>query len=161
VSASVLQEHQWWRSEVLCQRLVQSCRQQPRRPEVMAAWCQLCWRVPERAARGLDERQSDSKLTALWQRFGDDEDIAVNEAAAEVEWSAAEFPAWLLLHEPSWSQQLPEALANGNSLGEQYFRSVHQWLHARRTGDSQLEIELRRQLRASQPLLFAKLKRTV
>ena len=93
--------------------------------------------------------------------FGDDEDLAVEEDAVEAEWSAAEFPAWLLLHEPSWSQQLPEDLAIGDSLGEQYFRSVHQWLRARRSGDSQLEIELRRQLRASQPLLFAKLKRTV
>jgi hypothetical protein len=161
VSASVLQELEWWRHEVLCQRLARSCQQQPRRPEVLAAWCQLCWRVPEQAARGLDERQSDSKLNALWQRFGDDEDLVVEDAAAEVEWGAAEFPAWLLLHEPSWSQQLPEALATGDSLGERHFRSVHQWLRARRTGDSQSEIELRRQLRASQPLLFAKLKRTL
>jgi hypothetical protein len=35
---------------------------------------------------------------------------------------------------------------------------VHQWLRARRTPS---EMALRQQLRASQPLLFAKLKRTV
>jgi hypothetical protein len=161
VSASVLHEPEWWRHEALCQRLAHSCRQQPRRPEVLAAWCQLCWRVPQRATRWLDERQSDSKLTALWQRFGDDEDLPVEDSAIDVEWSAAEFPAWLLLHEPGLSQQLPEDLARDDSLGERHFRSVHQWLHARRTGDSPAEIELRRQLRASQPLLFAKLKRTL
>jgi len=158
VTASILHEREWWSHEVLCQRLAQSCWQQPRRPEVLRVWCQLCWRVPERAARWLDDGQCEPKLAALWQRFGDDEDLPIEANAPPPAWTAAEFPAWLLLHEPGSAQQLPEDLAQGESSGEQHFRCVHQWLRARRSGDARAEMPLRRLLSNSQPLLFAKLK---
>lgn len=161
VAASVLQQSEWWCHEVLCQRLGQSCCQQSRRPEALAAWCQLCWRAPHHAARWLEARHCDERLNRLWQCFCDEEDLPLDDDVGEVSWSAAEFPAWLLLHEPGWSQQLPEDFAGGDSHGEQHFRWVHRWLGTRRSGDSAAELALRRQLSAGQPLLFAKLKRTV
>jgi hypothetical protein len=161
VTQCVLHEPEWWQHDVLCDRLAQSCKQQPRRPEVLRVWCQLCWRVPQRAARWLDDAQCEPKLASLWQRFGDDEDLPIDAAVSTPIWTAAEFPAWLLLQEPGSAQQLPEELASGDSAGEQYFRWVHQWLRARRAGDARAEMPLRRELSASQPLLFAKLKRVV
>jgi len=154
VSECVLQESEWWRHEALCVRLAHSCFYQQRRSDGLKAWCQLCWRAPQRAAQLLEDRQLDRQLAGLWQQFSDcDVDGSVP--------SAAEFPAWLLLHEPGLSQQLAEDLPPGNTPGEQHYRCVHQWIQARRGRRQQEELALRRELHASQPMLFEKLKSMV
>jgi hypothetical protein len=154
VSECVLREPSWWRHEVLCLRLAHSCFHQQRRSDALKAWCHLCWQAPQRAAQLLEDRQPDRGLAALWQQFSD---CDMDGAAL----CAADFPAWLLLHEPGLSQQLAEDLPSGDTPGEQHYRCVHRWLQARRAHRVQEELALRRELHAAQPMLFQKLKSTV
>jgi hypothetical protein len=75
--------------------------------------------------------------------------------------TAADFPAWLLLHEPSLAQQLAADLPRGKTPGEEHYRCVHRWIQARRTGRSEEEIDLRKTLKQSHAGLFRYLKQTV
>ena len=153
VNACILEERDWWQHEVLCTRLAHSSLHQQQRARAIEAWSHLCWQWPQRAAQLLEERHSDRQLSAYWQLFADGD--------ADVEPSAADFPAWLLLHEQGLSQQLGEDLPRGTTAGEQHYRCVHRLLQARRAQRSQDEMALRRELRAAQPMLFAKLMRAV
>jgi hypothetical protein len=154
VSESILEQRDWWLHEALCVRLAQSCFYQQGRSDALKAWCHLCWRAPQRAAQLLEERQPGRHLAGLWQQFSDcDPEGSVP--------NAAEFPAWLLLHEPGLSQQLAEDLPPGDSAGEHHYRCVHRWIQARRAHRQQDELALRRELHAAQPMLFAKLKSTL
>ena len=112
------------------------------------------WRTPQHAAKLLEERQPDRSLAALWRQFSDSD---LEDSAP----SAADFPAWLLLHEPGLSQQLPEDLPPGESASEEHYRCVHRWIQARRTRQSAEELALRRELQVRQPMLFDKLMSTV
>jgi hypothetical protein len=155
VSQCVLSEPGWWLHAQLCLRLAQSSFYRQRRAEALTGWCHLCWRHPEHAAEALDKRlQPDASVTALWERFLESE-----EDAAEPSLDAADFPAWLLLHEPGLAQQLAEDLPTDTTRGEEHYRCVHRWIRARRAARSDEETALRRQLQASQPALFRYLLR--
>lgn len=152
VGECVLGESQWWRHAPLCLRLAQSAFYRQHRIEALSAWCHLCWRNPPRAAQALDARtQPDAGVTALWQRFlGSEEDV---------ELTPADFPAWLLLHEPGLVQHLAEDLPAADTPQEQQYRCVHRWIHARRAGRQEEEMSLRKTLQAHHPAAFQLLKR--
>jgi hypothetical protein len=163
VADSIRSEPQWWSHVPLCLRLAQSCFYRQRRIEALQAWCHLCWRAPAQAADVLDQRrQPDTGITALWQRFIDcEEDFALRGADPEPALTAADFPAWLLLHEPGLSQQLAADLPTGNTPAEENYRCVHRWIQARRANRHSDEMALRKTLQANHPVLFRYLKHSV
>lgn len=155
-SEAVLAESQWQAHVQLCLCLAQSAFYRQQRIEALTAWCPLCWHHTTEAARILDGvKQPDAGITLLWQRFRDSEATLPDDAALEdVELTAADFPAWLLLHEPGLAQHLPENLPTGSTAGEQYYRHVHRWIQARRANREQDELALRKTLKAASPFLF-------
>jgi hypothetical protein len=163
VSESVFKESEWWRQAQLCLYVAQSGFYRQRRSEALTAWFHLCWRSPEQAADVLDNRrQPDAGITALWQRFFDaEEDSSEPEESTEPPLTAADFPAWMLLHEPGLAQQLAVDLPTGTTPGEEHYRCVHNWVQARRANRQDEEMELRKKLRMEHPALFRYLKRIV
>ena len=162
VSNSVLNEPAWWLHEELCLGLAQSSFFGQRRIEALTAWCHLCWRHPERAADALDgNRQPDAGMAVLWRRFVDSDHDAADESDLEPLLTTSDFPAWMLLHEPGLVLQLAEELPVGNTPGENHYRCVHRWTHARRAHCHDEEIAHRRVLQASHPALFRFLKKSV
>jgi hypothetical protein len=161
VGESVLRESQWWSHPQLCLRLADSSFRRRRRAEGLTAWCHLCWRAPEQVADGLEKlRQPD--LSALWRRFQDCEDEALERASSSgAALTASDFPAWLLLHEPGLARQLSVDLPTGDTPAEQHYRCIHRWTHAHRAHREQEEMALRRSLQSSHPVLFGLLKRSV
>jgi hypothetical protein len=75
--------------------------------------------------------------------------------------TAAELPAWLLLHESTLASHLGEALSTGTTPGEEHYRCVHRWVRTREAGRTEDEIALRKVLQSSQPVLLRYLKRVV
>ena len=172
VSACVQAEPRWAEHPVLCLRLAQSSFHRRRRTDALMAWFHICWRAPKQAAEALDSRrQADSEIAGLWQRFLDIEDLedddsapptaTASSAAATTRLTAADFPAWLLLHEPGLARQLGEDLPTGNTAAEEHYRCAHRWARAREAGLQHEEIALRKMLQAGQPALFRYLKRVV
>lgn len=163
VSECVLGESEWWLHDQLCLRLAQSSFYRQRRIEALTAWCHLCWRHPQSAADVLDNsRQPDPGIATLWQRFLDsDDDYAANEVNRQPPLTTPDFPAWMLLHEPGLALQLAEELASGNTAGEDHYRCVHRWIHARRAHRQDEEMKLRKILQANHPALFLFLKMSV
>lgn len=162
VSACVRSEPGWWLHAALCLRMAQSSFYQQQRSDALTAWCHLCWRHPEQASTILERGQHpDAGVTALWQRFLDSEDDDATEEDASPAPAAADFPAWLLLHEPGLAQQLAVDLPTGNSPAEEHYRCVHRWIQARRAGRAAEEMALRKTLQASHPALFRRLKASV
>jgi hypothetical protein len=160
---AIVEEPQWPLHAPLCLRLAQ-CRFHLRdRSGALAAWFQVCWHSPREAAAVLDaKRQPDTGLGALWQRFIEAADESTVDAAGSNEaLGTADFPAWLLLHEPGLSQQLAGDLATGTSRGEQSYRCVHRWIDARRAGRNGDDMALRKTLQALSPRLLYFLKRTI
>lgn len=152
VSECVVGESQWWQHAPLCLRLAQSAFYRQHRIEALTAWCHLCWRNPPQAAQALDARtQPDAGVTALWEHFLDSEE--------DVELTAADFPAWLLLHEPGLVRHLREYLPTADTLQEQQYRCVHRWIQARRAGRQEEEMSLRKALQTNHPAAFRLLKR--
>ena len=145
---SVLSERDWQQHPTLCLRLVESAFQRRQRIAALAAWCQVCWRAPEEAARAVSQLRQP-ELTALWQRFLD------HEALTE-----SDFPAWLLMSEPGLALQLAEDLATGTPAEDSY-RCVHRWVHARRAHKHDVELSLRKTLQSVHPELFNLLKQSV
>jgi hypothetical protein len=156
VSTAVLEEPEWWRHPQLCLHLARSGFYRQRRIEALTAWFHLCWRFPDRAADALENRQQpDSGVAACWQRFLEIEDAGgAGELIPAVTLTAADFPAWMLLHEPGLAQQLPIEAPSGNSPGEEHYRCVHRLMQARRANLKDAEMAQRKRLRADQPLLF-------
>lgn len=163
VGDAVRSEPHWWAHVALCLRLAQSSFHQQRRGDALQAWFHACWRAPEQAAAALDNRrQPDAGVSALWRRFVDsEEDLAPGAEVTETVLTAAEFPAWLLLHEPGLNRQLGIDLAGGETPGEAAYRTVHRWIDSRREKRSNEELALRKTLQAHHPLLFRYLKRGV
>jgi hypothetical protein len=160
---AVHREPQWWLHPPLCLRLAQSCFYQQRRNEALTAWFHLCWRAPAEAADALDSRrQPDTGISALWRRFVDCEDeLRPSGAPLGPALTAAEFPAWLLLHEPGLNRQLAVDLALGDTPAEAAYRTVHRLIDARRANRTADELALRKTLQADHPVLFRYLKRRV
>lgn len=168
VRASVLGEPSWWRHPPLALRLVESGVRRRRRAEALSAWFQLCWHAPERAPEALESLRFP-EVHALWQRF--EEEAVVEEKEAKPEplgaargqpaLTAADFPAWLLLDEPSLARVLPAELPVGASAGEQHYRLVHRWIGAREARHAVDEMALRKSLKECQPALLEKLLRGV
>jgi len=156
VSDSVHREPEWWLHAPLCLRLAQSSFYQQLRMEALIAWFHLCWRAPAQAADVLDHRrQPDTGIAAWWQRFVD------SEADSETALTAADFPAWLLLHEQGLALQLAVDLPTGNTPAEEHYRCVHRWIQARRANRHSDELALRKVLQAGHPTLFRYLKQSV
>lgn len=159
VGKAVLAEPQWWQHAALCQLLAHSGFHKHERSASLNGWFQLCWRHPEQAGAALDSRQQpDATLTRAWQRFLDLEDSAAGARHADCIPTTGDFPAWLLLYEPALAQQLPVDLPKGTAQGEENYRCVHRWIHARHDGRAEDEMKERRSLQASQPVLFSYLK---
>jgi hypothetical protein len=160
---AVRSELRWWLHAPLCLRLAQSCFHQQRRSEALTAWFHLCWRAPVEAADALDNRrQQDTGISALWRQFVDcEEELWPSGVPPEPTLTAADFPAWMLLHEPGLNLQLAVDLAPGNTPAEEIYRSVHRWIDARRANRSADELALRKTLQADHPVLFRYLKRSV
>lgn len=162
VSACVRSESGWWLHAPLCMRLAQSGFHQHHRIEALTAWCHLCWRNPGQAAELLDKRQQpDANVSALWQLFLDTDEYFSDNANQEPAPTAADFPAWMLLHEPGLAQQLGQDLPTGDTPGEEHYRCVHRWIQSRRDGRTNDEMTQRKTLQANHPVLFRYLKATV
>jgi hypothetical protein len=167
VGESVLREPQWWLEPQLCLRLADSSFRRRRRVEGLTAWCHLCWRAPQQVAESLEKlRQPD--LNALWTRFQESEEedleggVGTTSALVSVPaLTAADFPAWLLLHEQGLARQLGVELPPGDTPAEEHYKCVHRWIHAHRAHREQEEMALRRSLQSSHPVLFGMLKRSV
>jgi hypothetical protein len=158
---SVLGEPQWTRHAALCVRLATSAYHGRRRGLRLSAWMHLCWRAPQAAPAALEARDNpDAGILALWQRFLEcAESVSLErESNGEVELGSAEFPAWLLLHEPGLVLQIPASLPTGATAAERLFRLVHDWVQARRGRPPSEEIALRAAVRAASPGLFRVLK---
>jgi hypothetical protein len=162
VSDSVIGESRWQLHPPLCLRLAQSAFHRRDRILALTAWFQLCWNAPMQAADALDHhRHADGGVTALWQRYvASVDDLPPQVGAPEYE-SAADFPAWLILHEPGLTQQLDADLGRGDTAAEEHFRSVHRWVEARRANRQDEEMALRKTLQAAHPALFHYLKRRI
>jgi hypothetical protein len=162
-SAAVHREPQWWLHPPLCLRLAQSSYHQQRRRDTLTAWFYLCWHSPGAAAEALeDRRQPDTGIGALWRKFVDcEEELCLNGVPAEPTLAAADFPAWLMLHEPGLHLQLPVDLPLGSTPAEEAYRTVHRWIDARRANRTTDEMALRKALQANHPVLFRCLKRSV
>jgi hypothetical protein len=160
VSESIFAESQWWLHPSLCVRLADSAFRRRRRAEALTAWCQLCWVAPDRADEAV-RRLHQADLSGLWQAFLECEEHAADGGVAEAVLGAADFPAWLLLHEPALARQLAADLPRGNSAAEDHYRCAHRWIHAHRGHRQEEEMALRRSLQQSHPVLFWVLKRTV
>jgi hypothetical protein len=153
VSDAVRRESDWPDHPDLCLRMADSAFYRQRRSEALGAWCHVCWRAPLKAAEHLDQRKTpDTGIAGLWRQFLDNDEALTD---------TAEFPAWLLLHEPGLALQLAADLPTQHSPGEEHYRCVHRWIHARRAGRTEEEVALRRALQASQPILFSYLMRRV
>jgi hypothetical protein len=167
VRASVLAEPKWWEHLPLCLRLAQSAFHRRQHIEALTAWCHICWRAPEEAARLLDgNRHPYTEVALLWQdfaEFADDADVrgAGSVSAGEPPLSAADFPAWLLLHDPLLHRHLPADLPPEHTPGEQAYRITHGLTYARRSGNRTAEMNMRKELQAHHPALFRFLKHTL
>jgi hypothetical protein len=162
VSACVLKETNWWSQPALCLQLAQSGAFQHRRVESLTGWFALCWHSPEVAAEALKKpAQPDAGVGSAWQAFLATEDDLADEDSDEPALTPADFPAWMLLHEPGLARQLPIELAQTQTAGEQHYRHVHRWLEARRTQRKDEELAMRKALQAGQPMLFRYLKSVV
>ena len=160
VGDSVRGESRWWLHAPLCLRLAQSSFYQQRRIEALQAWFHLCWRSPTDAADLLDNRrQPDTGIAELWRQFMDcEQDFSLRGTDSEPALTPADFPAWLLLHEPGLTRQLAVDLAPGDTPAEENYRCVHRWSQARRANRHSEEMALRKTLQASHPILFQFLK---
>jgi hypothetical protein len=164
---AVRREPQWSLHVPLCLRLAHSSFHQQRRSDALEAWFHVCWRAPDQAAAALDDRrQPDSGIAALWRRFVDAAEelspgMSAQASVTEALLTAADFPAWLLLHEPGLNRQLAIDLATGDTLAEEVYRTVHRWIDARRGKRSEDELALRKTLQTHHPVLFRYLKRSV
>jgi hypothetical protein len=160
VSDSVMSESGWQEHAPLCLRLAESAFNRRQRVAALAAWCQVCWRTPSEASQAVSKLRQP-ELTALWQRFLDDEsgpDGATSAGATTL--TESDFPAWLLLEEPGLALPLAEDLATGAPAEESY-RCVHRWIHARRARKETDELGLRKKLQSLHPALFRVLKQSV
>ena len=151
VSDCVQAEPDWQQHSALCLRLVESGFHQRQRVAALSAWCHVCWRTPGEASQAVI-RLRQPELTTLWQQFQDNEDSELPES---------DFPAVLLLREPGLALQLPEDLPTGDTPSEHHYRTIHQWIHARRTRRHDVELALRKQLQAEHRGLFELLKQSV
>lgn len=175
VTDCVLSEARWQEHMPLCLRLVESAFNRRQRVAALAAWCHVCWRAPAEASPAVSKLRQ-AELTTLWQRFMDDEvdgqtgDMTptagvtaaggVTAVTAATVLTEADFPAWLLLHEPGLALQLSADLATGTSAEETY-RCIHGWILARRARSQNEELALRKSLQAVHPALFRVLKRSL
>jgi len=172
VSDCVLREPNWQSHTPLCLRVVESAFHRRRRVEALAAWCHVCWRTPssasapEASAPGASasspsasgtsapsisdfvSRLRQPELTSLWHRFLDEEDPLPE----------ADFPSWLLIQEPALVLQLAEDLAPAATAPEECYRCVHRCLTARRARRTAEELEQRKVLQTTNPVLFQLLK---
>ena len=106
--------------------------------------------------------QPDTGIGALWRRFVDcEEELWPTGVPPESPFTAADFPAWLLLREPGLNLQLALDLPIGNTPAEETYRTVHRWIDARRANRTADELALRKALQADHPVLFRYLKRSV
>ena len=160
---AVYDEPQWRLHAPLCLRLAQGSFHLRRRSEALTAWFHLCWNSPREAAAALEgKRHPDTGIGALWQRFCEAADEAtVGGADSHAALGTADFPAWLLLHEPGLAQQLVKDLPTGTTRGEESYRCVHRWINARRQGRNSEDLSLRKTLQALNPKLFECLKRAL
>ena len=157
VAASILAEPEWHRHAPLCLRLTHAGFYRQQRIQALMAWYHLCWRHPDQATHALDSReQRDAGIAATWTRFQDSD-----EGDHDIAPSTGDFPAWMLLQEQGLALQLPLDLPTASSPGEERYREVHRWIHARRAQHHDEELTLRRALKASSPFLFRFLKRMV
>ena len=161
VGESILLEARWWSYAPLCLRLADSALRRRRRIEALTAWCYLCWISPDQAGSSV-ERLRQPDLSALWQRFLESEEEALESGVAGPALTARDFPAWLLLHEPGLARQLDADLPRGASAAsENHYRCVHRWIHAHRAHQREEEMALRKSLQQSHPVLFWMLKRSI
>jgi hypothetical protein len=166
-SDAVRREPEWWLHEPLCLRLAQSSFYQQRRGDALQAWFHLCWRAGAHAADALESRrQPDTGIAILWRRFVDSEEKlspagVTGAGSIDETMTAADFPAWLLLHEPGLNLQFPMDLPTGNTRAEDAYRCVHRWIDARRESRGADELALRKTLQSINPALFRHLKNKV
>ncbi|HEY0940163.1 MAG TPA: hypothetical protein VGE08_08715 [Steroidobacter sp.] len=162
VSASVVDEPNWWRQPALCLQLAQSGAFQHRRVESLTGWFALCWCAPAMAAEALSKtQQPDAGIGKAWQEFLAAEDDLADADSEDLAFAPGDFPAWMLLDELGLSRQMSIDLARTQTAGEEHYRCVHRWLEARRAQNEENELAERKALQANHPLLFRYLKSVV
>ena len=160
VRVSVLAEPQWWRHVPLAVRLIESGLRRRRRAEAVSAWFQVCWHAPDQVSEAI-ESVNFPELDAIWQRFLEAQEESLAASGRQPALTAADFPAWMLLEEPTLASRLPPELPMGGSSGEDGYRLAHRWIATREGRLAAEEMRLRKTLKERQPALFQQLLRAV
>jgi hypothetical protein len=121
----------WRQHPVLVARLAEAYGRLLNRPAARRAWALLYWAHPDAAAEALATASADPLLAKRWREFCD----------AEPALSAQNFPAWLLLADPSQRGFVPADLAPASPAGSAY-AAMHRLL------SNHDDIDARRELKA-------------
>jgi hypothetical protein len=131
-------ESDWLGEPALLLAHAEACRRQGDRAAALHGWMWLCWEHPLEAERAFASPGfPDSGLAEHWTDFGD----------LDPPLDTEDFPAWLLLREPSTA-----ALVTPDSMAADERHAAYGLLHRLVTGED--DIELRRQLSEIHPRLL-------
>ncbi len=147
VLKTVEQEPRWQKEPVLICRRALALHRLGNRPEAMQAWHSLCWSMPEEAAKRLVSPDfcSDS-VRRLWRDFLD----------TDLGERPEDFPSWHLLTNPDVVLALGLEHVPAGEGAWQAYRTLHRMLDGRGASHApgKTEIELRRSLQETHPMLF-------
>ena len=142
---AIEQEARWRDNPILLLRHVQACTRLWQLNEAILSWFYLCWTFPQDT--DVVTAQVDHGLRHQWLEFLD----------LEPELEPRVFPAWQLLNKPGLVKTLPDLTHDENAPCDETYRIVHRMLASQQSGDSvlpQLDITLRQELRAADPVFF-------
>ena len=138
--AAVERETDWQQHAVLLQRHIIACTRLQERSAALLSRFELCWRHPDHSQAIIAD---DHELQNAWQAFLD----------LEPELKTEDFPAWLLLHQPTLINILPAPeREDGPRAG---YALVYQLqTPVKNTTPETTDIALREQLKRLNPSLF-------
>ncbi len=135
------------KTEVLLQLLAECAYRHNDSIMALKAWAQLCWLFPQTAEEALDQLNLlDPQMRQRWQRFLDSDPDGL--------FCTEEFPAWVLIQEPSLVKQLELSHLDEQGRGEKIFITVQHLLRARLAKQESEEIKWRGELKDQHPSLF-------
>ena len=136
--AAIEAEPHWQAEPSLLLAHAEACWRRRDRAAARRDWMQLCWEHPLAAERALAAPTfPDARIADLWNAFGDSDEALDTE----------DFPAWLLLQDPTAASAVPPDAAPTDDRG-----SAYRLLHRLVSGGQ--DIDLRRQLAEADPRLL-------
>jgi hypothetical protein len=143
VRQTVEAQADWWTEPLLLRRHARACGRLQQAEMAVCDWFRLCWGFPELA--GAIGREAEPIWRSRWRRF----------VELEPELPNQDFPAWSLLMQPAVASRLSRAGCLDETQVPEDYRLTGKLVAA---GAAQAPagelIELRRQLKASNPDLF-------